>query len=274
MKKQPSPSREINRRIHRKSFQQAMQLHQQDKLDQAELCYMAILTAQPNHFDARHLLGVLRFQQGLYTEALDHIGAALQMKPNSVSALSNLSVVLRTLGQNERALASCDKALAIKPDYAEALNNRGLTSLLTGDFLSGWADYERRWDRKGASQRKLIAPYPAWKGEDIRGKSIIVYEEQGLGDVIQFTRYLLRLNLLGARVTFLIRSDMHRLLQPFASMIRLTDKVCPGDTFDFQCALLSLPVAFRTTLDTVPSDVRYLVSEAPLTARWRQYIGG
>jgi tetratricopeptide (TPR) repeat protein len=108
------------------AFQQALQLHQQGRLDRAEHHYKAILAAQPNHFDAKHLLGVLRYQQGRNQEALEHISAALKLNPNSAAALSNFGLVLEKLGRSADALASYDKALALKPDYAEALNNRGI----------------------------------------------------------------------------------------------------------------------------------------------------
>jgi tetratricopeptide (TPR) repeat protein len=384
-------------------LQHAVQLHKAGKLDQAELRYIAILKAQPNHFDALHFLGILRSQQGRHSEGLDHIRAALKLQPTEASALYNLGLVLKRMGRPEEALASFDNALAalnnrglalrdlkrpeealasfdnalairpddvgalnnrgvalrdlkraeealasfdkalaarpdcvealnnrglalqdlkrpeealasydkalairpdyveticnrgvalkdlkrpeealasydnalaIKPDFAEALSDRGRSALLMGDFRVGWSGYEHRWDVKDAPPRQLIAPYPAWKGENIQGKRIIVYDEQGSGDVIQFSRFLTRLSSLGASVTFLVRSSMHRLLQPFASTIRLTDKPPQGESFDFQCALLSLPAAFGTTLETVPSDIPYLIPEAPLVARWRQRIGG
>jgi Flp pilus assembly protein TadD len=88
------------------AVQQAVQFHQQGRFDQAEESYQAILTSQPNHFDAKHLFGVLRFQQGRNTEALDHISAALKLQPNSAVALSNLGLVLATLGRPAEALAS------------------------------------------------------------------------------------------------------------------------------------------------------------------------
>jgi hypothetical protein len=146
-------------------------------------------------------------------------------------------------------------------------------ALLLGDFVAGWSGYEHRWNCKNASPRRLIAPYRDWKGEDIQGKAIIVYEEQGLGDVIQFSRFLTRLSALGAHVTFYVRKSMHRLLQPFDSTIRVVDTPPQGESFDFQCALLSLPAMIGTTLDSIPSDIPYLIPETSLVANWRHRIG-
>jgi tetratricopeptide (TPR) repeat protein len=104
---------------------QAITFHQKGMLAEAERLYRTVLRVKPDHFDARHLLGVLRFQQGRYTEALDLIGKALQTSPNAASALSNYGLVLTRLRRFEGALVSFDKAIAIKPEYMEALNNRG-----------------------------------------------------------------------------------------------------------------------------------------------------
>jgi tetratricopeptide (TPR) repeat protein len=231
------------------------------------------LAIKPDHFEALNnrakALGELERPE----EALASYDKALAIKPASAGALSNRGGALKDLGRPEEALASYDKALAIKPDYVEALYNRGLTALLMGHFLAGWTGYERRWDVKDAPPRKLNASYPEWKGEDIQGKHIIVYEEQGLGDIVQFSRFLTGLSSLGASVTFLVRASLHRLLRPFASTIRLVGKPPEGESFDYQCALLSLPGVLGATLDTLPSAFSDLIPEAPLAANWRQRIG-
>src|SRR5712692_6797845 len=103
-------------------FSIALRLHQEGKLDQAALHYAAILEAQPSHFDAMHLLGVVRLQQGRHTEGLDKIQSALKLNPTNVEALSNLGLGLGKLGRPAEALASYDKALAIMPGHALVLN--------------------------------------------------------------------------------------------------------------------------------------------------------
>ena len=128
-----------------------------------------------------------------------------------------------------------------------ALQSR-LDRPVDGRFGAGWNGYEYRWNHKDAAPRRLIAPFPVWKGEDLKGKRIIVYEEQGLGDVIQFLRYLPLLSSLGASVTFLVCAPMHRLLQPFAPTIRLVDETCRGRGVRFPMRVVELPLAFGTTL--------------------------
>ena len=125
------------------AFQRAAQLHQQGRLDEAEPHYATILAAQPDHFDALHLFGVLRFQQGRNAEALDCIGAALKLQPAAVAALSNYGVVLARSGQPDEALASYDRALAAKPDDAGVLNNRGNVLMDLKRPAEALASYDR-----------------------------------------------------------------------------------------------------------------------------------
>ncbi len=244
-----------------------------NRFAEALASYDRALAIEPNYAGAFYNRAAALLELGRFGEALASFDSALAIKPDYVEALYNRGIALADQKRFQEARLSYDKALAIKPDYAEAAFNRGLLALLLGDFSQGWIGYEKRWDRRESQKRSLLAPYPAWKGEDVSGKRIIVYEEQGFGDVIQFCRYLAGLSKLGAQVTFLVRRSLHRLLNPFAPAIRLTDEPPAGAAFDYQCALLSLPAAFKTTRETVPAEIPYLRSEPELVAKWREKIG-
>jgi tetratricopeptide (TPR) repeat protein len=231
------------------------------------------LAIKPDYPEALYNRGLSLKKLRRFDEALSSYDRAVAIKPDYAEALSNRGLALKELKRFEEALASYDRALAIKPDYADALFNRAVISLLLGDFPTGWVGYEGRWDHIGAANRKLKAPYPVWKGEDISGKRFIVYEEQGLGDIIQFSRYLKQLSALGAQVTFLLRSNMHGLLRSLDQNIRFTDNHPIGETFDYQCALLSLPLAFRTTVKNIPAETRYLRAEPDRIEKWKQRLG-
>jgi tetratricopeptide (TPR) repeat protein len=236
--------------------------------------YDQALAMQPNYVGALYNRGnVLRDLQRP-DEALLSYEQALALRPDYPEALSSRGIAFLDLKRPAEALASYDKALALRPDYAQALFNRSLVSLLTGDFAAGWAGYEYRWESEGATPRRLTAPCPEWRGEDLRGKRIGVYEEQGLGDIIQFARYLPLLSAMGASVTLFVRPSLHRLLNPLTPLIRITDRPQKGDAFDYQSALMSLPGAFGTTLDSVPAQIPYLFAEPALVERWRQRLGG
>jgi len=123
--------------------EQALAFHRRGMLAEAETCYAAILQAMPDHFDALHLLGVLRQQQGNSAEAARLIGAALRMNPCSVDALCSFGAVLHALNRHDEALAACDKALAIKPGHVEALCRRGATLLALRRVEEALAAFDR-----------------------------------------------------------------------------------------------------------------------------------
>ena len=100
-----------------------------------------------------------------------------------------------------------------------------------------------------------------------------MYEEQGLGDVIQFSRYLKKLSELGAQVTFLVRREMHKLLRSLDHTVHLTDICDVTERFDYQCALLSLPLVFATTRETVPAETPYLWAEPERVWKWKDRLG-
>ncbi len=240
------------------------------RFDEALASYDKALAIKPDYVDALVNRGNALVTLERLEEALASCDRALAIRPDHIEALYNRGVVLVELSRLDEAFGEFDKALAIKPDYAEALVASGLTSLRLGDFSKGWTGNEHRWQ---ARQRKLKAKYPAWRGESISGKRVIVHEEQALGDVIQFSRYLRQLSTLGARVTFLVRPEIHRLLRTLDHTVRFIDTEPVGEMFDYECALLSLPLAFGTTLDTVPAENSYLRAEPERVAKWRERLG-
>jgi hypothetical protein len=173
----------------------------------------------------------------------------------------------------EEALASYNKALAIKPDYPDCVFNRATLALLMGDFAAGWTDYEKRWDCHKPLSRKLKVSLPTWKSETISHKRIIVYEEQGFGDIIQFCRYLKDIVALQAHVTFFVRPSVVKLMKTVDKTIRVLSDYPENENFDYQCPLLSLPIAFATRLETIPAAVPYLSAEPQRVRKWRDRLG-
>lgn len=243
------------------------------RLGEALASYERALAIRPAYPDALNNRGNVLKDLGRLEEALAAYDQALAIAPDFAEALSNRGHVLCELNRIDEAVVSYSKAIAVRPDHAEARNSRGVANLLQGAFAAGWRDYEGRYDRADAPRRTLTASFPFWRGEELEGKSIVVYDEQGMGDIIQFVRYLDRLSALGARVTFLVRPGLHRLLRASFPGVAIVDRLPPRQVFDFQSALLSLPGAFETSLDTIPADVPYLVPEAVLVAQWRQRVG-
>jgi Flp pilus assembly protein TadD len=190
-----------------------------------------------------------------HPEAVASYNEALRIKPHYPEALSGLGVALKEAGQIDEALVYFDEALKHKPGYPDARNNRAGALLLMGSLKAGFEDFESRWDRSNAPPKTLVSDLPIWEGQKLTGQAIVVWEEQGLGDLIQFSRYLLCLVEAGAEVTLLCRKNMHRLLRTLPKPVRLVETLDSNESFAFQCALMSLPCGFQTSLETVPNPL-------------------
>jgi len=144
-----------------------------------------------------------------------------------------------------------------------------MSLLLTGDFGRGWIEYE--WRRKGASTgpSRRDFPQPLWLGDKkIADKTILLHSEQGFGDTIQFCRYVPLVAARGARVVLEVEQPLRDLLTGLAGATRVTAKGNPLPDFDLQCSLLSLPLAFRTQLETIPSAMPYLRAPDQALLKW------
>ena len=161
----------------------------------------------------------------------------------------------------------------LKPDYPDARNNLSGALLLGGDLIGGFSAFESRWERSNAPRKTIISSLPTWNGEAVKARRILVWDEQGLGDLIQFCRYLPLLVDRGAEVTLLGRKSMFRLLQTLPIVPRLVETGGRQEDYDYQIALMSLPYAFRTSLETVPAAVPYLHAEPQRVEEWAARIG-
>ena len=199
---------------------------------------------------------------------------ALMARPDDVEVHYNRGHTLTSLKRIDEALASYGRAISLRPDYAEAHWNEALLRLLAGDFSGGWAKYEWRWKKHLSllSKRNLLKPL--WLGDDtIRDKTILLHSEQGLGDAIQFCRYVPLVAARAAGVVFEVERPLWKLMNDFAGEVQV---ICRGDAlpdFDFHCPLLSLPFAFGTRLETIPSGFPYLQAPSQTSTSWDNRLG-
>ena len=198
--------------------------------------------------------------------------AALAARPDYAPAMLLRGNILLNMGRQSDALASFDAAIAAEPDYHDAYYHRGSALLLTGHFAEGWRDFEHRWQATDCDFPRPAVKAPEWRGEPLEGKSIFVYSEQGLGDRIQFARYLLDVARKNTKLTFFCHPSLIRLFQRFRDKMEIIDTVEPGQPFDYQCALMSLPELLHAPTP-VPDAVPYLFAENALVAKWHQRIG-
>ena len=217
--------------------------------------------------------GDVLIELGRTGDALGNYEQALALRPGSATAWHGRGFALELLGRTDEALDSYQRALSLEPNLAQARWNLGLLRLLLGDFRTGWALFESRFDldnRKIAPARVLDCP--RWRGtESLPGKRILVYPdpgETGLGDTIQFCRYVKMLDAAGAEVMFEVEPRMKALLTSLLPGSRL---IVPGDplgALDYHCPLMSLPFAFGTMADSIPAEPSYLKAEPERIARW------
>ena len=201
-------------------------------------------------------------------EALADYDRALVLKEDFVDALVNRGSALRYLDRDAEALASFDRAIALSPQLAEAHWNKALLHLSRGDFAKGWPGYEWRWRRADAEGVRNFKQ-PQWRGEDIAGKTILLHAEQGFGDSIQFVRYVPMVAARGARVILEAPDALKPLLAGVEGIASLVSRGAMLPRFDLHCPLMSLPLAFGTTLETVPAAVPYLHVPEERAALWR-----
>jgi hypothetical protein len=154
--------------------------------------------------------------------------------------------------------------------------NRAMSLLRLGRFAEGWAEYEWRWRNTESALFRdgRWSSVPLWLGrEPLAGKTILLHAEQGYGDTLQFCRYARLVSDRGARVVLEVHPALKRLLRRLDGVAQVISRDEPAPDVDLQCPLMSLPLAFGTTLETIPSGQRYLTAEPEVVERWRERLG-
>jgi tetratricopeptide (TPR) repeat protein len=208
--------------------------------------------------------------------ALESFDRAIQIKPDLGAAYTNRGTVRLRQNQVEAAICDFDAAIAIDPSSAKAHFARAMALLLKGDFSRGWLDYEWRWKEGDGAllQKSSTFLQPRWLGgESLAGKTILLHAEQGLGDTIQFCRYVKQVATLGARVILQVPRSLATLLAGLEGVAELVAEGTALPPFDCYSPLLSLPLALKTTLASVPAQVPYLRSSSIRKRYWNERLG-
>ena len=269
------------------------------------------IALQPDLMPAYANLGKTLEDLGQSDQAVAVFDQAIAISPDSAAAFYNRGNALKANQQPDAALASYDQAIGLNPAYAEAFYNKGVvlqernqidpaiahyrraieinpdyalahwnlaTVLLTGDdHKRGWQEFEWRWRsvETGLAPNRRGLQQPGWLGpEALAGKTILLQNEQGLGDTLQFCRYAKLVSGLGARVILEVQPPLLEVLRDLEGVDQLlpdTAKKIPE--VDFHCALMSLPLALGTTLETIPNLVPYIRSEPQKADAWRDRLG-
>jgi tetratricopeptide (TPR) repeat protein len=235
---------------------------------EAVASFESALALRPDYADAHSNLGIAFHALDRYEEALASYARALALRGDHADAHNNLGLVLRDMNRHAEAIACFEQAQVVKPDMVDAQVNESLARLALGDFEAGWKKYQ--WRRLAASFHRRKSPRPLWLGNwDLAGQTILLHGEQGLGDTLQFARYVPLVARLGAQVILAVQRPLAPLLTGLAGVSILRAQ---GDTvppYDCYCPLPSLPLAFGTTVDTIPAEVPYIGVPADRAEKWR-----
>jgi tetratricopeptide (TPR) repeat protein len=245
---------------------------EQGKLDKSiEACKKSILI-QPDYPEPYNNLGAALRDQGKFIESIEAFKKAISLQPNYSEAYNNLAIALKEQGNLEEAIENLKKALLFKPDYPNAYYNLSFPYNLKGDLQKGLELYEWRL-KKDPFPTKIPRDHLIWDGKKpVSDKKFFVYEEQGLGDTIQFCRYLSILKQKGAEVIFKVKPKMHTLLETLDEDIILVDSEPDENSIDFETPLMSLPFLFDTTLKSIPSMISYLSADHNRIVSWKKRL--
>jgi tetratricopeptide (TPR) repeat protein len=251
------------------------------RFEEAVKKHLEALAIEPDRQDVLNNLGLAFREMGRFSESIETLQESLLVAPSSLSTRSNLGLALRDSGDVEGAMALFDQVLLEDPEFEDARWSASVTRLFLGDYERGWEDYEKRWTRKESLQRPFR--FPAWLGQPLTGRSLLVFGEQGLGDQIMFASCLgevigearsvvvecsTRLEKLFARS--FPAADVHGSDLELAIEIPGWMKAMPP--FDFQIAIGSLPYHFRKDRESFPRHEGYLKADPERVAYWRQRL--
>jgi len=247
-----------------------------DQMEAALASYNRAIELKPDYAFAFCNRGVVQQSLGLTTEALSSYDRAIALQADDALSHYNRALLMQECSNWDQALAGYNRAIAIDPGYADAQYNRSLALLSRGDFEDGWRGYEWRW--KNAQRLSIGKPrnfkQPLWLGEEsIAGKRLLLYQEAGLGDTLQFCRYASLAAQLGAIVLLEVQKPLLGLLANLEGVSQLIGAGNGLPHFDYHCPLMSLPLAFKTTIDSVPAMPGYLRSDDVKVERWRKVLG-
>jgi tetratricopeptide (TPR) repeat protein len=239
----------------------------------AEQAYRTCLSVQPAFAQAHYNLGNLLAELERYAEAEACYREALRLNPQYFEALCGLGMVFKAQHKLDDACGYLQQAIGLRPDSSDAHMNYAMTLLLNGNLQEGWKEYE--WRLVHHPELSRAFPYPVWRGENLAGKTILVWGERGFGDEIQFVRYLPSLKAMGARVVFECREELYDLF----AMANLCDSLIVRklnaeitERIDYQIPLLSVLARLNAKENTDTCPPNYLTADPRLIQQWKDRL--
>jgi Flp pilus assembly protein TadD len=230
----------------------------------------------PDFSEAIFNLGFLLQTANQAEAAIPYYEKALELKPDFFSAHNNLAVTLNCLGDFQKAREHYDRAVQLQPENHDARWNRSMLLLLNGEFDEGWREFEYRLTQSGwATNYPSRHNKPRWNGSALDGKCLLIHDEQGYGDTLQFIRYIPMVEKNSGRIVFETRRPLASLLSKFPNIDEIiirTGNQRPHVDYDAYMPLLSLPMIFRTSMHNIPSPEGYLQADPAKAGFWRKKL--
>jgi len=211
-------------------------------------------------------------EKGQVDEAITCYRRALELNPNYADAYNNLGLTFKEKGELDEAITCYRRALELNPNQVNAHFNMSLALLLSGNFKQGWSEYEWRWKADKLTIASQQYPRSLFSLAEIPGRTILLHAEQGFGDNIQFIRYAALLVQYGAKVIVECHEELHSLFENIEDIYRVIVFDEQPPLFDLNCPILSLPLIFGTTLETIPENVPYLAASPLQTLKWKERL--
>jgi tetratricopeptide (TPR) repeat protein len=249
-------------------------LHGLNRFEEALASCDQAIALNPGNAKAHNNRGLALESLYRLADALESYDRAIALNPDIAMIHNNRGNALQALKRLDEALESYNRAIALQPDFAEAHFNVSLTKILMGDFEEGWKLYEWRWKKDQQKKYSRNFTQPLWLGDQpVAGKTILIHTEQGLGDFIQFCRYAPMVAAMGARVLLETPVPLISLAATLKGNITIINYGEPPPPFDLHCPILSLPLAFKTAVTSIPASVPYLYTDPDRQKSWQLRLG-
>ena len=254
----------------------ALALKEQRQFEKAVLNFKHVIRLTPDDADAYYNLGNTYEALGRYEAASENYQLAIKKNGAFAGAFNNLALVLKAMGRIDEAISHFREAVRVQPRLAEAHWNLSLALLVKGKFDEGWKEHEWRFLR---GKRSTIYPHrfgiPLWDGSPFIGKRLFVHSEQGLGDTLQFIRYLPMVKRSGGTVIFETLRPLLGVMSGFPGIDKLVE-ISPNRRYvedcDYYVPLMSLPMLFATEIPTIPSNIPYIFADPENVEQWKNRI--
>ena len=205
--------------------------------------------------------------------ALKNYAQALTQDRNSASAFNNYGNVLREMGEPEAGIPFLQRSIQLVPTAVTPNFNLAVAYLLSGDYARGWSQYEHRWNFEHLAGTLPQFEQPRWTGQDLKDKTILVVQEQGLGDTIQFIRFIFGLHNAGARVVLQVNDNLAPLFAGSPVIHKIVDVADTPEEFDYWTPIMSVPGILGVTLENLPHQLQYLAARNDLAKVWQDTLG-